>query len=94
MAIHRNDRHKPDELVAIASGIVIGRIYRIYGGPQHGNWYFNFQLGRQPFRTSAMNRVVPKRTTAQKRLLHMFSDFLATPSDEGGGKPEAERMNA
>ncbi|MEK1889976.1 MAG: hypothetical protein AAAB35_20915 [Phyllobacterium sp.] len=85
--MHFDDRHKPDDFVAIASGIVIGRIYRIYGGPHHGKWYFNFQLGRQPFRSSLMNGVVSKRTTAQKRVLQIFTEFLETSSDQGGGRP-------
>ncbi|PSH70119.1 hypothetical protein CU102_03200 [Phyllobacterium brassicacearum] len=87
--IHLDARNNPDEFVAIASDIVIGRIYRICGGPKHGNWYFNFQLGRRPFRTSAMNGVVSKRKTAQQRVLQLFIDFLATPSDDGGGKSGA-----
>ncbi|MEK1888997.1 MAG: hypothetical protein AAAB35_15810 [Phyllobacterium sp.] len=80
-------RQKPDDLIAIASGISIGRTYRIQGGPQHGRWYFNFQLARQPFRTSAMNGVASKRKIAQQRVPQTFVDYLETPSDLGGGKP-------
>jgi hypothetical protein len=64
--IHFDDRRKPDDFVAIASGIVVGRVYRLYDGPQHGDWYFNFQLGQAPFRTKAMDGVVKKRRTAQR----------------------------
>ena len=85
--MHFDDRKKPDDFVAIAFNIVIGRIYRIYGGPHHGSWYFNFQLGRKPFRSSLMNGVVAKRKTAQKRVLQRFTQFLNTPSDQGGGRP-------
>jgi len=85
--IHFDDRSKPDNFVAIASGIVVGRVYRQYRGPQHGHWYFNFQLGQTPFRTRAMDGVVPKRKTAQQRVLQTFIEYLETPSDLGGGRP-------
>lgn len=85
--IHFDDRRKPDDFVAIASGIFVGRVYRLYDGPQHGDWYFNFQLGQTPFRTKAMDGVVKKRRTAQRRVLLTFIEFLETPSGLGGGRP-------
>lgn len=81
-----HDQKKPDDLVATAIGLVIGRVYRIYGGPQDDEWYFNFQLGGKPFRTNAMNGVVRKRRTAQRRVVQAFRNYLETPSHLGGGK--------
>jgi hypothetical protein len=85
--IHFDDRRKPDDFVAIASGIVVGRVYRLDDGPQQGDWYFNFQLGQTPFRTTATDGVVKKRKTAQQRVLLTFIKFLETSSDLGGGRP-------
>ena len=85
--IRFDDRQRPDDILAVASGIVVGRVYRLYDGPQHGDWYFNFQLGQTPFRTKAMNGVVPKRKMAQRQVHQTFMEYLETPSDLGGGRP-------
>ena len=79
------ERDKPDAFVAVSAGIVIGRIFRIHGGLLNGKWYFNFQLARKPFRTSAMNGVVSKRKTAPRRVQRAFAEYLKTPSYLGGG---------
>lgn len=86
-AVHSDERGRPDDFIAIACDMAIGRVYRVYGGPRHGDWYFNFQLGHSPFRTSAMNGVVAKRKVAEQEVIQAFVAYLATPSDLGGGKP-------
>ncbi|MRG56414.1 hypothetical protein GF108_12590 [Phyllobacterium sp. SYP-B3895] len=84
--IHFDKRNRPDEFVGVAFRLAIGRVYRLYGGPLHGRWYYNFQLGHSPFRASTMNGVVSSRKAAQKQVLQTFKAFLATPSVLGGGK--------
>ena len=91
--IHFDDRRKPDDLVAVAFGIGIGRIYRVHGGARQGDWYFNFQLGRPPFRTSAMNGFAEKRKAAQQHVLQTFMEFLETPSELGGGRAGVCHLN-
>lgn len=81
-----HDQKEPDDFVATATGLVIGRVYRTRGRHQDGEWYFNFQLGGKPFRTNAMNGVVRKRQTAKRRVVQAFRDYLETPSHLGGGK--------
>jgi hypothetical protein len=67
------------------NGIDVGRVYRIDGGPDDGQWYWTFLLGHSQFRVGGTSGVQSSRQRAANQVRKTYERYLETPGSEGGG---------
>ncbi|MBZ9654662.1 hypothetical protein [Phyllobacterium lublinensis] len=67
------------------TGIDVGRVYLIDGGPDDQRWYWTFILGHSQFRMSRVSGVQRSRANAYEQVAKAYQLYLETPGSEGGG---------